>query len=221
MLAGWLEFQRKNTWACVTWLSYSGAGGRAGEAFWLLAAAARTPACMHALHALALRAPRLASNTCRSHPSPCPPNKHQATGWAMASAACSTCMQARVTPPTSTDPPRAGSSPTAFGVRGAAAAVPAAGGWRRQGWVGRRLAARPGPHPHCPPSLTHLHLSPNTPSECRHHDLYPVPGHFLPQRRAVRHDGRAHHPVLPGGRLLHPPRLRPLPGARGGSGVEG
>lgn len=24
MLAGWLEFQRKNTWACVTWLTYSG-----------------------------------------------------------------------------------------------------------------------------------------------------------------------------------------------------
>lgn len=24
MLAGWLEFQRKNTWACVTWLCYSG-----------------------------------------------------------------------------------------------------------------------------------------------------------------------------------------------------
>ena len=24
MLAGWMEFQRKNTWACVTWLCYSG-----------------------------------------------------------------------------------------------------------------------------------------------------------------------------------------------------
>ena len=24
LLAGWLEYQRKNTWACVTWLTYSG-----------------------------------------------------------------------------------------------------------------------------------------------------------------------------------------------------